>query len=72
MDADKKNGDMLGEVQYSATQTADVLTMQNFQINFPQDFGNWRFPQDWWIQRKSSLRNSTVWNPQLLPTAALL
>ena len=50
----------------------DVLTMQNFQINFPQDFGNWRFPQDWWIQRKSSLRNSTVWNPQLLPTAALL
>ena len=37
---------MLGEVQYSATQAADVLTMQNFQINFPQDFGNWRFPQD--------------------------
>ena len=45
---------MLGQVQYSTTQAADVLTMQNFQINFPQDFGNWQ------IQRKSSLRNSTV------------
>ena len=37
------------------------MTIANFEINFPQDLGNW------WIQQKSPLRNSTLTSKGFAP-----
>ena len=37
------------------------MTRANFEINFPQDLGNW------WIQQKSPLRNSTLTSKGFAP-----